>query len=245
MVIFLRIIQEIFITEIKIMTFLDQLGSLYHAVLGSNQKKYPMYELGIAALVALFLGGGYFGFTLYIDSREQQAHKFFADSMDYYGKMLQEKDQNWKDVADSFSIGYESNSSSYLAPYFLLMQADALLRDNRFDDGVMVMEKGLASLDKGSPLYFLYTTKMALIYCDASDSTVAQKGLDELVALAHNEGNIHREVAQYYAGYYYFAHKDTQRAAEEWKPLVELQKLDSIAVSPWAQKASEQLATIS
>jgi cytochrome c-type biogenesis protein CcmH/NrfG len=94
----------------------------------------------------------------------------------------------------------------------------------------------------GSPLIALYEMERALIQLDSADDKFQQAGLQTLQALADDKNNTHRDSAQYYLGNYYWAHNDVDKAHDIWQKLVDEQRDEKLAPSPWVQQVQQQLS---
>jgi len=139
-------------------------------------------------------------------------------------------------------IGCEQHKSSALAPYFLVFYADALFKDGQKEEALEKLDRAVQTLPKGSPLLSLYKTKQALIHLD--DSWTQEAGLQELKALADDEGNSNRDMALYYLGLYYWTQDKVNDAQMIWQQLVDAFKHEKFGASPWAARAKTKLETI-
>ena len=59
--------------------------------------------------------------------------------------------------------------------------------------------------------------------------------------LAQNKDNMFRDSAQYYLGRYYWAHNQIDDARAVWQQLVDEQRDEKMAPSPWVNQVQEQL----
>jgi len=174
----------------------------------------------IFLLVLLLSAVGYGGFRLYkwrIAQRESSAHTMFNESMELYRKAKNGKEQ-WDDVAGAFSLGYEQNGSSQIAPFFRLFEADALIKDGQKEKGDQLMVSAIAELPKESPFAYLYTIKRALIDLDSEDEQVKVQALETLEGVSAKESP-GQALALYYLGSYYWQQGDTQKARSLWEQL--------------------------
>src|SRR5207244_3366268 len=92
--------------------------------------------------------------------------------IDEYYKAQQTSGSDWAMVESLFQAGAQAHSRSYLYPYFLLFQADALLKQDKKIDALGVMEKALAAASVKDPLQPLLKLKSALIKIDSDDAAI-------------------------------------------------------------------------
>jgi hypothetical protein len=134
-----------------------------------------------------------------------------------------------------------------MAPYFLVMQADAMLGGNKKElkkQAMLLFDQARSLLPKTSPLSYLYATKQALVSIDTyegnSDNADESWGVDQLKKLAIDAKNPQRDVALYYLGLYYSSKNQADQATATWKELVALHEGQKTA-SPWASRAQAAL----
>ncbi len=201
-------------------------------------------QVGIAvgfSILALF---SFYGHRWYVGYRERSAQKQFGH---YLAEFAQAKQADtpyaWQQAASLFRVGYDQNKSSYLAPYFLVYQASAVFNAGNQQEGIAILDGAINDL-LGSPFLSMYKTKRALMLLDMNDAASQERGLKELEAVAHDASNIQADLAQYYLGRYYWTHDRVDDAKKIWTELVESQKAEKIAASPWAAQAATLLDSI-
>ncbi len=209
--------------------------------------------IGLAIIVFIGMSiGGYFVYHQYVANRERQAHVRFSDSLEILlqseaaGKNPERKkyQQGLQEEAElAFQAGYDQHSSSYLAPYFIAMQASALIKQGKQDEARELYQKALASMPSRSPLRNLFATEIALLQIDNEASH--ETGLKALQSLAADSANKYQDFAQYYLGQFYWSQGKMQEAKTIWLKLIEEQKQYGEAASPWAQLATTQVSQIS
>lgn len=203
------------------MTWQDALDAVKEEFLGSKYTKIIV----VAVVVTLVSVGGYLGYRWYIQQREERAQLVFAAAVELAQQALKsESDQQagnvtWQDVEMAFKIGYDQNQRSYLAPYFLAFQAEALLRQQRQEEALGLMNEVLSQLSKSDQLYDQYYIKRACIKLDSTDEQAKKQGLDELKAIAEKKNSLFQEPAQYYLGEYYWATQQFDQARDAWLKL--------------------------
>jgi len=193
----------------------------------------------IVAGLVVCATAGFYGYRWHAAQGEQAAQVVFADCMNQLAQ-AQEGTEPWSSVEQFFKMGYEQHSGSKLAPYFLAYQAEALIKQNKLAEAVVVMEKALDTMPKSSPVYGMYATKQALMNIDSNDAALAQKGLEQLQVLAQDTKNLGQDVALYNLGLYYWSKNDLKKAQEVWAGFAALQK-EGKDTSPWAALAEQKL----
>lgn len=208
-----------------------------------NPKRADYLRWGLSLLVILgVVSSAVFGYRWYITKRETAAHKTLSECMYAYAK-AQVGQEKWLNVEQLCTTAYEKHSSSYIAPYFIALQAETALQQNNLAQAVILFEKALSNMSRTSPLYGLYAVKRALVELD--DEGQAQRGLQHLQALADDTNNINRDMALYYLGLYHWMHNDTQAARVAWQTLKSLQSAEQQqahrGMSSWVALAEAKL----
>lgn len=87
----------------------------------------------------------------------------------------------------------------------------------------------------------LYKMEQALIQMDNEDEAIKTTGLNTLVDLAQDMNNAYRDSAQFYLGRYYWAMDDVDAARKIWQQLVDEQRDEKLAPSPWVHYVQDKL----
>lgn len=193
-----------------------------------SSKKGMQLTLIIAVTIvsAVSLFGIYNWYRVRMNRHAQQ---ILAQCLEEYQRATQNMQaQLWHDVERACEQGYSQYSSTDLSPFFLALQADALLFQDKATDALVLLNKTVANMSKSSPLYYLYATKLALMIHDYEQNDT------QLQQLAQDSYNPYRDMAQYYLGYFAFAAGNTNQAQELWESLRQQQSI-------WAQRAQSQL----
>ncbi len=190
----------------------------------------------LAILLALF----YWVYSTYSTGREQNAQRALASCIELYEQAAESQAQ-WPSVVAACEVGYQEYRRSSLAPYFLSYQAEALIKQSKTDDAIKVMTLMVGSMFKTYPLYYIYSTKLALLQMDSTESAVHAAGLKRLEELAADNKNEQRDEALYYVGLYNWQHNDMAKAKEAWKQLANLPSKNQDQASPWMQLVAERL----
>lgn len=201
-------------------------------------------EAVIATLVGIVLLIGYVGYGMYATSREQRAHRAFAEGVELFEQALSaqgsqepevKQKMRWQEAEAAFKIGYKQYSSSRLAPFFLAFQSEASLHLGETAEALALLDAMLSTLGKGSPLYGPYAVKRSLIQLDQPDLELQKKGLESLKKLADDATLPSRDLALYHLGEYYNGHGSPALAQEAWKKLRDIGKSSQPPMpSPWA-----------
>ena len=225
----------------------QRVTSMMHRIVQSLYQEIRKFsyvkELFIVLCILGGIGSGFLLYRIYVVYREQAAQNVLAQYVQEYHQMQNAQPADWQRVAKLFQLGSEQQSNSYLAPYFLLFQAEALLREDKKQEALTVMDK-LVEQSVNSPLLLLFETKRALIKIDEPDETVQKSGLEELERLAENEKNKFRDTAQFYLGYYYWVNNSIAQAQKIWQILVDDQYKEKLAPSPWVDLVKKKLEHI-
>ncbi len=136
--------------------------------------KSSKYTLPLTILLLIAVGGfaGYRGYSWWIRQREQTAQKAFSECLAEYHQALYGQGGLWSNVSMLFNIGYENNSSSKLAPYFLVFYADALFKQGKKDEGLIKLDEAIKMIPADSPLLYLYKTKQALLQIGSAEKEI-------------------------------------------------------------------------
>lgn len=186
---------------------------------------------------AIILSAGYYGYSWYKSNRERAAQKILAECMQEFAS-AQVGDEPWSSVEQLCTLGYQENSDTNSAPYFLLLQADAFAAQDKKDEALIAMNSMLNSLSSSSELYPLFATKRALLMLDME--TQKDAGVEQLKQLANDISNKQRDMAAYYLGLYYWHNHDQEQANKIWHELIAMKQSDQ-AQSPWIALAKEKV----
>ncbi len=225
----------------------QKVTSMMHGIVQSSYQEIRKFKY-VKELLILFcilgsIGSSFFLYRVYVVYREQAAQNALAQYVQEYHQIQDGKPADWQRMAALFQLGSEQQSNSYLAPYFLLFQAAALLRENKKQEALTVMDK-LVERSAHSPLLPLFKTKRALIKLDEPDEVMQKNGLEELERLAENKKNKFRDTAQFYLGSYYWVNNSIAQAQKIWQTLVDDQHKEKLAPSPWVDLVKKKLKHI-
>lgn len=200
---------------------------------GYFAQKQIRYALIIGSVVVLG-AAGFYTYKWYRKGVQQAAQKAFSEAMETYNQALsleyagesvssKEKETIWDEVEIAFKTGYNQNKRSTLAPFFLVYESEALLRQGKIDQSYDILSQAVNQMSKKSPYYYLYSIKQALFEIDKKDQ---QKGVARLNELIQDKNNVFKDMAAYYLAEYYWANKDFKKAKELYQSIDVEQKTD-------------------
>lgn len=199
--------------------------------------KYRRFVMPVSILVGFILGVIVYAF-LSRGQYQEAAQQALAETLSEYDRAYTSP-ETWVDIEFGGKTGYVQFSRSSLAPYFQILQVDALLYQQKLPEAIALMKEALASLSKESPLYYLYVLKYARMQIDSSDSVIQQAGQQLLQSLAFDQKNRQRDQALYYLAYFYESQKDEPKALETWQELASIKQKD--VISPWVSLAQDKV----
>lgn len=206
----------------------------------SNAIQAQSKSLGIVFFCAIGIAVLSFGYKLWSAKRERAAQYDFSALMTEYETISQDKNPEWDALLKKFEKIYEKHSSSSLLPYYLGYKVRILVHQGKRDEALATLNTIIADMP-GSPVIALYEMERALMQLDSLDETVKSTGLDALIRLSHDTNNDYRDSAQFYLGRYYWASNDIDAARKVWQQLVDEQRDEKLAPSPWVQHVQDKL----
>lgn len=204
---------------------------------------YPyVKEFMAAAAIVLVAAIIFWGYRSYHARQEGSAQIDFAHALESYQAALRGGAISWSQLEILLQSGYAQHKNSAFAPYFLLYESEAQLKQNKMPEAAATLEKVVSLLSKDSPLLTLYKTKLALIEMDLPEASRQQAALEQLRALAYDKENKFNDYALYYLGLFIENQGQKEEAQKIWKELVESQRNEQrLAQSPWVMLAKDKL----
>lgn len=203
----------------------------------------PKTKAMLIGLVFLTLSVlGWFSYSWYNVYTGQQAQKVLGECLQEYQKAIDSIHPLWDEIKLMNELGYDQSSGTSLQPFFLVMQAQALARQQEIDKAVAQMQQAIDTLPQSSPYKNYFVLTQSLMQLDATQKDERQKGFEQLQTLAQDAYNQYGDVAQFHVGDYYFADNNFAQARNVWQTLV-AQK-DQWKDSPWVALAEQKLATL-
>ena len=206
-------------------------------LLNANAKPLLVVFSCVMAMIFLF-----FAYKWWIVKRERAAQYDFAFLMTEYDAMSREKEPQWDVLLEKFEKNYEKHSYSSLLPYYLGYKVQILLAQDKKEEALETLHKMITGIVPSSPMLAMYEMERALIQLDSDDVQLKEVALQTLKNLANNSTNMFRDSAQYYLGCYYWSQNNIEEAREIWQQLVDEQRDEKMAPSPWVDQVQAQLA---
>lgn len=235
------------------MSFHRSITQYYQMIQEQYSIKY-LKEMLIAILLIVTLGGGYFLNRMYVQYREQRAFVALTEVFNaymqsaYYAQQLDaNKDQDkikstWQDTQVLLDALYQENRNSYLAGYFLALQAQIVTqRDHDVDQAIEIMDQALAQLPKNTEMTTLFVMKRILMGFDSTKAAIREKALQDLVMMTQNPKDLGYEQALYLLGDYFLSLADYSKAQQCFHQLVDVADPAALIKSPWVRMAQEKL----
>lgn len=225
--------------SLTVQNFFDSLVSCV-----KDPEKYNRYIwLALYGLIcAILVTTAFVGKNWYIASRERSAEKDLSSYITQYHNAMSSENASWGQIASLFAVGYAQHARSYLAPYFLMYQADALLQEKNFEEALSVMKKALDEASESNAFYELMRTKYYLMILDIPEHSEHDQALKVLYEIGSDKTNNFFEIALFYLARYHFVHHNLEEARTLW------QELCATAVdenpSPFVQEAEEYLQLV-
>lgn len=221
------------------MTSIDQLFSVDYIkqAIDRNLKSFIA-----ASLMAAILLGGYYYFRVHRKAQDARATATLTEVLSEVTRAAS-KPEAWQDVELAARTAYHQNTSSDLAPYFLAIEADALVEQGKVDQGREQLASAVQAMSHNQPLTSFYTLKLARMQLESSDEAVRKQGLASLQALAQDAKALVQDEALYRLGSLYVQEKNYEKARETFNQLLDMFKeyKDTPGESVWASLAQEQI----
>ncbi len=195
-------------------------------------------EVVIATVVLLIIGSGILLYQWHKSKKDQEAHAAFALVLEKFENLASSSDiQAWQGVEELCIKDSSKHASTTYASFFKAVLAESLIRQHKHSEAIAALNDAIRLLGTSSPLYYAYSTKLALVKIDSDDALMQEEGKKLLSALANDVRNPQRDVALYYRGLIIFMEQGYTQAIEAWQPLLH----DEMAGSLWASVAREHL----
>lgn len=206
---------------------------------------YPYVKEFVAVSAIVVVAAVIFwGYRSYNARQEGSAQIDFAHALESYQAALGGGAISWAQLEILLHTGYEQHKRSTFAPYFLVYESEAQLKQNKSSEAAATLEKVVSLLPQTSPLSTLYKTKLALIEMDLPEAARQQSALEKLRVLAYDKENKFNDYALYYLGLFTESKGNQEEAQKIWKELVESQRNEQrLAQSPWVMLAKDKLIT--
>ncbi len=203
--------------------------------------RYPYAkEIVVAVVIVAVAAIIFWSYRSYHSHQESSAQIDFAHALESYQAAQRGGAVTWPQLEILLQSGYEQHKKSSFAPYFLVYQSEAQIKQHKLSEAAGTLEKVLSLMPKDSPLLNLYKTKLALIEMDLPEKQ--QAAVEKLHALAYDKENHFNDYALYYLGLFTENQGQKEEAQKIWKELAESQHNEHrLAQSPWVLLAKEKL----
>lgn len=205
------------------------------------------YTKWVFSLFLLGCGGfgGWKVYGSYVKNKEQQAQVAFSHALDEYHLLVQSAgtdDSRWDDLVTSFKAVAQKFPNTVYGSFADVFVSDIALQKGSTEESIALLEEWIAKNSEKNSLYYLYKTRLALLYCDTQK---VQDGVALLQELAALDKNKQKDMAQFFLGYYYWSTNDIAQAKQVWQLLIDGNKTQAPeGASPWAAIAESKLRYI-
>jgi predicted Zn-dependent protease len=183
--------------------------------------KYRTYVLAGLVAAGLIISGIIYMYLSHM-KRNQSALHTLTELLVDHDRAFESADL-WQEIEFASQTGQRQYAKTSMSPYFLALQAEALLHQDKLDEALSVMEKAVQQVLQ-SPLYPMYALKYARMKIASENQATREEGLRELTRFAEDNKNPEQEQAQYYVGLYYHLLGQIEKAQELWRLIVDKYK---------------------
>jgi len=211
------------------------LNALYKGAIRSWQRSGRYLQLSLAGVSLVLLAVlMYVGHNWYVTRANCAAQLSYA-SLAQLADDAQRGGarEGWMQVERVAKDGYEKHAGSSFAPYFKLVESQALEKLDDMDAALAAAQEA-ANLSRTGPL-------AASIQFRAAFMDEKPRALEKLKKLASEKEFGARDAALYMLGRYYWAEGELEDAANLWQELVQLYRTPDGFSSPYAQDAARLL----
>lgn len=183
------------------------------------------------------------GIYLYFSwsQKKQAAYQALSETLIEHDRAYTSPDL-WSDVEFGGRTGYRQFTGSVVAPYFIFLQAEALIQIGKLAEALEAMKQGIEKLPKKSPLYDYFALKVARLKMSMADQSMQNEGLQEIETIARDEQVLARDKALYILAEYYEQQGDVQKSIDTWQRLADIEQKGM--VSPWILSAREKVTKV-
>jgi len=204
--------------------------------------KNARHVLLIIGLILFFISVAC-GYMLWMNEQNKAAQRYFGLLIMEYNQVKQEQDFDWQNLLTKFEKGFDKHSRSSLLPYYKDYAVNILLKQNKKNEALALLDSIILDT-QASPLSSLYKMERAIMALDMPEADMKQLAEDSLMALADDQSNQFRDSALFYLGRYYWEKNNIPLARKTWQKLVDEQKDEKVAPSPWADQVKDYLSLI-
>lgn len=179
------------------------------------------------------------GFNQYRTNRERHAQQALNEVISLFkginpGTSAQAV-LSWQELELASRMGYEQNSGSVIAPYFLALAAHALVQQDKKAEALELITRVVNQLAESNSLRDAYRVTQALLIFDTAPERVSE-GRDILKSIASAEHSYYKDQALYWLGVDAELMGDTSQARTYFDQLRSFRRRDlpQEYPSPWA-----------
>ncbi len=218
----------------------EEIGAFFNEIFDFQDKKIPFLKpIAVFLFLLSVIGISYVGYRWYVQNREQRAQLVYSENFDEYTRVSGIENPDWNQLEVRLANGYSRYSNSYLAPYFLALQADVQLKQHKDQEAAATLTR-VINLTDNAQMKEGYTVKKALLQMDMSDESMQKEGLHSLLEIARQKGAF-SDMALFYLGRYYHYINNNDDAQKSLQELADMQWVEGSASSPWVFEAQKSL----
>lgn len=225
---------------------------LYHHFINPKFWRQHAKQLGLScAILAVLIGGG---LTYHWQAKRQTqvTLKLFREcALLYKRALVANKPELWMELEAAAKGAYGQAKSSYLAPYLLIYQVQALKQQGKTTELAELIKLAVKKVSPRSPLYPNFKLIEALTLVDTQDPlkiTQATKLLEKLTA---SRSNFAPDLTGFYLGELYsyqgrvdLAKRAYENVVQKFQLATESADLQIQQASPWVKLAQERLQNL-
>lgn len=199
--------------------------------------KYRTHLIAGALIVSALTGAGIYWYLSSI-SREENAQRVLSELLTEVDRAYQTPEL-WMELEIDAKTAWRQYKKSRFAPYFLLIQSEALVQQQKNEEALELLDVLLKDIGNKSPFYYLYKIKAATMRLASADEEQHKQGLKDLEDVAQDTHNTLKDQVMYALASYYQAHDKEEQARQWWERLAQMsdKAMEREKVSPWVRLA--------
>jgi len=206
-------------------------GKLQMKLLNSTRE----IAYGVGTLIVL--GAGVYGYVYYKEQARDAAQVVLAQALDDM-KKAQEGGTEWSDVELAAIAGYKNHPSTAISDYFGAIKAQALLRQNKYEQALAAIDETVKKLSPTNYLHDLYAILKARMMLRLENNEQSAQAINTLTSISQSTKSMFQDMALYYLHEHYKAVSEIEKAASMLNQL-KSRFTNPEAPSPWALLAEQ------
>lgn len=194
-------------------------------------------------LITFIIFAGYFGYKQYVFRKEATAQQSLAHVMTLFDAYTSDKLGDKENVIKEIKKAQEEHKNSSLAPYFSILLSKIYAQEEKTSESLQVLQEGI-ELAKDSLTENMLKTNYALLMLDSDDKELQNNGLEYLKNLIGDKENPIRDIAQFYAGKYFWIKNDIEAAKIIWQEFLNEQAEHRMSPSPFVSEVELSLSSL-